>query len=437
METRLANREAGWQCEAKIMTRSAHHCDLLADAGKRQCVVRIIIAVALLLSPLAKAGNAVPRYFAAKPGSLAKAREQIAVGDTNLTKALKNLVRDADGALGEPPPTVTDKTSVPPSGDKHDYMSLAPYYWPDPKSKNGLPYIRHDGKVNPESRDKKLNDSPRIRLMGSSVETLALAYFFSGEEKYAAQAANFLRTWFLNPATRMNPNFKFAQAVRGENDGRGTGIMEARHIAAAADAALLLTGSKSWTDADQQQLDAWLNTYLDWLLTSKPGRQEHAAANNHGTWYDVQAVELALCLGRNDVAKRLLEEAKQRRIAKQIEPDGRQPLELARTAAFSYSIFNLSALAELATLGEHAGVDLWNFKTDDGRSIRAAIEFLLPYYHDPAKKWPYPQIHDVSFDAFAGVLHQARLVYAAPEFQTVPASRNDSSPGKIQLRFTK
>ena len=48
------------------------------------------------------------------------------------------------------PPSVMDKGVTPPSGDKHDYMSQAPYWWPDPTKPDGSPYIRKDGERNPE-----------------------------------------------------------------------------------------------------------------------------------------------------------------------------------------------------------------------------------------------------------------------------------------------
>ena len=87
----------------------------------------------------------------------------------------------------------------------------------------------------------------------------------------------------------------------------------------------------------------------------------------------------------------MLETAKTKRIAVQIEPDGRQPLELARTKAWSYSVGNLDGLMLLARLGENVGVDLWNYETRDGRSIHKALEFLLPFASSE-KKWPYQQL---------------------------------------------
>jgi Alginate lyase len=382
------------------------------------------------------AAEVPPGYFAAKPGALERARKKIVAGDLDCVKALKKLTNEADGLLTESPPSVTQKTNVPPSGDKHDYLTIATYFWPDPQKPAGRPYIRHDGKVNPETRSDGY-DYKRINRLGSAAPTLALAYYFTGKEAYADTAAKWLRVWFLDPATRMNPNMNFAQAVPGLNAGRGTGILEGRNLVQAADAAQLLIGSRFWSAADQQALAAWLEKYFDWLLNSTPGHDEQAAKNNHGTWYDVQAVELALCLGHTNVARQILADAKEQRLARQIEPDGRQPLELARTAAFSYSVFNLQAFAMLATLGEHVGVDLWHFRTADGRDLRMAIQFLLPYFLDPKKPWPYQQIHGYDPDSLAEVIYQASLVLNDAALREAAIRSGDLAGKRVHLLFNQ
>jgi len=252
-----------------------------------------------------------------------------------------------------------------------------------------------------------------------SVQTLALAYRESGDERYAAHAAELLRVWFLKPATKMNPNLNYGQAIAGRVEGRGTGIIETRGLSSLTSALTWLSKSKAWTESDQQGMKEWLSQYLDWLLTSKNGLQEAAARNNHGSWYDVQVASLALFNGDRDRARRVIEEAKSKRIAVQIEPDGRQPLELARTLSFSYSLFNLQALFDLAELGDKVGVDLWHFKTADGRSLQAALDLLAPYV-DPTKKWPHQQIHPIALDdrlSLAALLRRAALVYHEPRYE--------------------
>ena len=348
-------------------------------------------------------------------------------------EAQRLAAADADAALKTLPLSVVEKTKTPPSGDKHDYMSIAPYYWPDPSKPNGLPYLRHDGKVNPESHDEAF-DHARVMAMADNVQTLSLAYYFTGNETYAAKAAQFLRVWFLDPTTRMNPNLNFTQAVPGENTGRGTGILEGRNIAVAADAAQLLAGSPAWPEPERRDFKAWLETYFNWLTTSKNGHAESNSHNNHGSWYDVHVVELALVLGKNDVARQICETAKTKRLGGQIEPDGKQPLELARTAAFGYSHFNLEALFTLATMSEYVGVDLWHCPLPNGQpALATALNFLLPYIADPPKTWPYPQIKHFSRTEFAPELRQAAIAYHEPKFEKILSQFPDAAKQRFQL----
>jgi Alginate lyase len=181
------------------------------------------------------------------------------------------------------------------------------------------------------------------------------------------------------------------------------------------DAAGLLVGSKAWNDADQEDLRAWLSQFLNWMQTSTKGKDEDAAKSNHGTWYDLQVVDYALFLGKRDLAVNTLNRVKTRRIALQIEPDGRQPLELARTNAFSYSIGNLDDLMQLAWLCSQVGVDLWNFRTPDGRCIRVALDFLLPYATGE-KKWDHQQIGGFHGDALLPQLERAAAIDHDPKY---------------------
>ncbi len=328
-------------------------------------------------------------------------------------EVLAAVTKAADKAMPEGPFSVMQKAVVPPSGDKHDYMSQAPYFWADPSKPNGLPYIRRDGERNPEL--KKISDHDNIGRMGEDARNLALAYYLTGNTAYAERAALLLRTWFIDPATRMNPNLEFGQGIPGINTGRGIGLIETRSLMPAVDAAGLLAGSKSWSAADQAALQAWFRDFLRWMRTSDKGKDEDAAKNNHGTWYDLQVTDFALFLGDRQLAVDTLNRVKTRRIAVQIEPDGRQPLELARTNAFSYSIGNLDGLMQLASLGQQLGVDLWNYRTPDGRCIRAALDFLLPYAIG-TKPWDYQQISGFHGEAILHPLQRAEAEFHVPKY---------------------
>jgi hypothetical protein len=350
----------------------------------------------------------VPRVFCLSPQRLAKARAGVAAHAETLKPALERLRRDVRGALKAGPFSVVDNDLVPPSGDKHDYLSFGPYWWPDPTKKDGLPYIRRDGEVNPASRSSG-SDSPAMSKMVSAVQTLALAYYFTGDEACAEHATLLLRAWFLAPATKMNPNLNFGQGIPGRVEGRSAGIIDTTSLPRVVDAVGLLSASRAWKAEDQRGMQAWFTAYLDWLRTSKHGKAEGRAGNNHGTWYDAQVACFALFAGQDRLAREVLEGSRERRITKQIEADGRQPAELARTKPFGYSIFNLQALFTLAALGERVGVDLWHFEARDGRSLRRALDFLAAYA-DPEKSWPYK---DLKFDrsALIPLLQQAVAVY--------------------------
>jgi hypothetical protein len=324
----------------------------------------------------AQTNPVVPRVFLQDADYLHATRQRIQNRDKSFSPALAELERDAKSALGVGPFSVVDKTNVPPSGDKHDYMSIGPYFWPDPASSNGLPYIRHDGRRNPANRTSDRRDLASLIV---NVETLALAWYFTSDETYAKKATQLLRTWFLDPETRMNPNFEFAQAVPGVNTGRGIGLIEMAGMTTLIDSVGLLAGSKSWTDADQRGLQQWFTQFVQWMQNSKNGRDEAAAKNNHGTYYDLELTMFALFIGKNEIATNVLRTVPAKRIARQIEPDGRQPLELARTNAWGYSVGNLRGLISLAQLGDKYGVDLWHYETSDGRSIRKALDCLIGF----------------------------------------------------------
>jgi hypothetical protein len=348
-------------------------------------------AAAVLLAALAWSSSlcAEPKIILWDGAWLEEARERVRNGDPQLAPAVVPLRRDAQRALNNGPFSVVNKDAVPPSGDKHDYMSLGPYWWPNPDTPDGLPYVRRDGRRYPGIL--KIPNRTHLGEMSDAVETLALAYYFTGDEQYAARAALLVRAWFLDPATRMNPHLEYGQAIRGINDGRGIGIIETRSFANVLDSVGLLAESPSWTEADQRGLKDWFDKYLVWMLESDHGREEHAAKNNHGTYYDIQAVSYAYFVGNIDLAMDVLRDVGSRRIAVQIEPDGSQPLELARTKAWSYSVGNLTGLLTLARMAEKFDIDLWTYETADGRSIRKAIDFLLPFGVGE-REWTYRQI---------------------------------------------
>jgi hypothetical protein len=406
----------------------------------------LLVATALtgMTSPR---GVGAPRVFLLDASHLSDVRERIHLqsgglspperGDRGLAAAWAALRADADEALSPGPFSVTDKSIVPPSGDKHDYLSQAPYWWPNPKAADGLPYVRRDGERNPEI--DRISNHRAMDRMTSAVETLALAAYLGGDERHASKAAQLLRAWFVDPATRMNPHLEYAQGIPGINTGRGIGLIESRGLTRVVDAVGLLESTTSWGASDGQAVRAWFERFLGWMRESRHGQDEAAAKNNHGTYYDLQVASFALFVDRADLARAVVGAAREKRLAVQVEPDGRQPFELARTRSWSYSVMNVDGLTQLAILGERVGVDLWGYPRGSGAAgssdparIRAALLYLAPYALGE-RKWPHQQITEWTPRPLFPVLRRAAARYRDAEFTRVmskvpprpPAERNN------------
>jgi hypothetical protein len=367
----------------------------------------------------------LPHVTSVNPAELAAAKSSYQAGSDEGSSAAR-AIRAAEKALKMDPVTVTSKTQAPEGGSMHDYVSLAPYWWPDPAAKDGLPYIRRDGEVNPER--ELYHDREHFGQLVSAVGALSSAHYFTADERFAEHATRLLSAWFLDSATCMNPSLNFAQAIRGRNAGRGAGLIEMHMLPRILDAIGLLEGSQSWTPAKQRAMTDWCSRYYAWLNTSPIGRDEFRAPNNHGSWYDVQRASVALFIGKTEEAKKILEEAKTRRIASEIEPDGTQPKELVRTKSMGYCTFNLIALTTLATIGSTAGVDLWHFATADGRGIQKAIDYMAPFYAGKAN-WDHKQIIPFDWNEALEMLTKANPFYDGA-YDAVLAAVQHKAEGK-------
>lgn len=314
--------------------------------------------------------------------------------DPAVMPAYKILIKDANKALEYGPVSVMEKVHTPPSGNRHDYMSLAPYHWPDPSKPGGLPYIRKDGQTNPEVKDYK--DKEYMPKLCGYVETLALAYFMSDDNVYAEHAAKLLRVWFLDTATRMNPNLKYAQAIKGVNEGRGAGLIDSRHFVKLIDAIGLLKKSKSWKAADQKGMQQWFADFLNWMQTSKTGIDELNAKNNHGAWYDAQRLAMALFIDSMDLARRVITNATGR-LDYQADDNGFFPAEMARTISLHYSAFVMDAFFIIANMSEKTGFDFWDYTTPSGKSLRKSFDVHKPFFSQE-KNWQGEQIKEYDME---------------------------------------
>jgi hypothetical protein len=328
--------------------------------------------------------------------------EKIKAKDTIYQKAYKSLISEANKALKYGPVSVMEKNEVPPSGSKHDYMSLAPYHWPDPTKKDGLPYMRKDGETNPEV--KLYKDKDYLPELCSQIHTLSLAHYYSGEKKYNDHAVQLIRVWFLDTATKMNPNMNFGQAIKGENTGRGAGLIDARNFIKVIEAIELMNREGSYPKEDLKNMKAWFADFLQWMQTSKNGKDEMNAKNNHGVWYDALSLSIALFNNQKEAANKIIVNAKIR-LANQMDDNNRFPLEMARTTSFHYSVFVIDAFLKIATMAEFTGVDFWA-NNNSKHTLKAAVDEMVPYLVQE-KKWDGPQIKPFDYKEGVGILRFA------------------------------
>ncbi len=321
----------------------------------------------------------------------------------DLDRERARVLAAAQRYLSEPPITVTASSSPRSAGGPHDFFSEGDYWWPDPKNPDG-PYIQRDGMSNPGN----FNDHRRYLMrLSVQVPALAAAWKLTGDRRYAEHAVAHLRAWFVDPATRMNPNLQYAQAIHGRVTGRGTGIIDTIHLVEVARAAEALDGAPVWSAADKAAVRAWFHEYLQWLTTHPYGIAERDAKNNHGTCWVMQVAAFAHLTGDHA----LLEYARTRfrtvLVPNQIAADGSFPEELRRTKPYGYSLFNLDAMATVAQILSTPDDNLWTFELPDGRGLRRAMEFMVPFIRNK-KAWPKPP--DVMYDG-EWPMRQASLLF--------------------------
>jgi hypothetical protein len=319
------------------------------------------------------------------------------------------ILRAAHRYLREQPTTITAYPAARSAGGRHDYFSEGDYWWPDPDHPGG-PYIQRDGMTNP---DNFVAHRQALIRLSVQMPALTAAWVVTRRREYAQQAAQHLRAWFLDPTTRMNPNLQYAQAIHGRAIGRGIGIIDTIHLVEVTRAIPFLSNARVLDDSEQAQLQKWFREYLDWMTHSPNGLEEREAKNNHGTCWVMQVAQFAAYTGHGELIEYCIERYKSVLVPNQIAADGSFPLELKRTKPYSYTLFNLDALAAICQILSPLRQNLWQFELSDGRGMRQAMAFVYPYLADK-RTWPYPE--DVQyFDAFP--VRQPSLLFAGQAYR--------------------
>ncbi len=295
------------------------------------------------------------------------------------------VLQAAGKALQMEPVTITRFTAKLSEGGPNDFYSNGDYWWPDPSKADGLPYLQRDGESNPNNFNQH---RVALRQLSDAVAALGAAYKLTGDDRYAAKAAELLRVFFLDVKSRMNPSLKYAQAIPGVSPGRGTGIIDTLHLVEVPLAIEALRASKAFPPEVFDGLRGWFRDYANWMTTSKNGHDEATAKNNHAVAFFLQLAVFARFVGDDVKLAECRRQFKEVFLANQMASDGSFPRELARTKPYGYSIFQLDNMAALCQLLTRQEEDLWTFTLQDGRGMRKAMEFLYPYLADKFK-WPH------------------------------------------------
>jgi hypothetical protein len=187
----------------------------------------------------------------------------------------------------------------------------------------------------------------------------------------------------------------YGQSVKGVTNGRAEGLIDTRHFIFVIDAVELLKTSPAWSPEEHQSLKKWFTAFLHWMVSSDIGKDEMKAKNNHGVWFDAQALSFALFTGDMEHAKKIVERSITR-LDTELDSHGSFPLEMKRTTSMNYTAFILNAYIIIAELSEQTGTDFWVLKTTSGKSLQSAFNFLLPYI-TKQKPWVGNQIKEFNY----------------------------------------
>jgi hypothetical protein len=352
----------------------------------------------------------------------------------------RRVITAANQYLTRLPQTITSFPAARSAGGPHDFFSEGDYWWADPKNPDG-PYVRRDGESNPDNFVDHRRALVRLSL---EVPALTAAWKLTSDERYAAHARRHLHAWFVDPSTRMTPSLEYAQAIHGIATGRGTGIIDTIHLVEVARAIEVLERGGALPSAELLPIRAWFASYIRWMTTHPYGIEERDAKNNHGTCWVMQVAAFASVTG-DDVQKEMCRvRFRTVLLPTQVAADGSFPLELARTKPYGYSLFNLDAMATIcqildgpAATRPHDDRRLWTFELPDGRGMRKALAFMVPFIKDKSR-WPHPrdvQYHDEWPMRHASLLFAATALDQAPYLALWRTLKPDSDVEEVVRNF--
>lgn len=322
--------------------------------------------------------------------SLNEKKNDISSGNSEFNDAYNSLLTQAENILEMDLVSVTFKTVPSPAPSLNDYVSTAPYWWPDPAQADGLPFIWQDGVRNPMADEF---DRPRLAALRSRLEILSLAYYLSLDDRFAEKAMEYIVTWFIDPETRMNPNLRYAQGIMGHVDGRPIGIIDGNDFIYILDSISLIQSYDGWTELYHDRLYNWFEELYTWVATGYFGVLQSQANNNLGSWYDTQIAAYAHFLQDHTALDTLITKYPEKRLNPHINEHGIQIREINRSLSLHYSVFNLEAITISAKISESHSYNIWRYGRHSESDILLAINYLIPYLTNE-KQWIRQQTSD-------------------------------------------
>lgn len=287
-----------------------------------------------------------------------------------------NLVKDI---LKKQPYSITQNTfDIKKYLSPNDYASNASYYWPDETKNNGLPYpyIRK----NILNLDKYIiSDRKYIDELINDLQLLTLLYLKTKNDLYAKKATEFIKVFFIDSSTRMNPNLDYSGYIMNSDSQiinkriklRGN-FIDTTFFYILPDILYLLTdymhnNKNRNIKKIPNQMKLWFYNMAGWFMMSEYGIKYSQRNNNIISSYYLQLISYLYGSDNMLLAKKILKKNIFRVLSMQIDSDGNQTNELKREYPIHYCNFNLDMISRLAVVSKNLGLDVFGYSDNNGR----------------------------------------------------------------------
>ena len=125
-----------------------------------------------------------------------------------------------------------------------------------------------------------------------------------------------------------------------------------------------------------------------WMNSHPFGVRERDHPNNHGVAWSLQNASFAMLTGNSELLELVREQFRAKYLYSMMASDGSFPKEISRTKPYGYSLFIIDLMAGIAQIASTDDQNLWLFETENGRSMRLGLDFIVQFVKDKSS-WPY------------------------------------------------